>query len=263
MSSKFQSAIAFLQGCRTSSTEQHQRRYPMRTRRNVFGLMLAGVLCCHSIVGADTITYNDFASWQTAAGAVTTITFEENNFGMTTWHGCCATFGGIFFGVVGPGGSAPTAALFTVDPGLSPSYATIGTGDVLSAWYANALEISGLNATALAFNWTQFGSDISVHLSTGDTLVLAAPALTPNFIGLTSTSPITSLRFTLPPIDLDAVWFSTLNIDNLAFNGASPAPVPEPATLFLMGSGLAAIGRRVWMSEKSNRPVTGHKTRRA
>jgi len=223
----------------------------------VCGLVLAAVLVGSRPVSADTITYGDLASWQSAAGAVTTLTFEENGPSfdrLFTAYGCCAMFGGLLFNA--SAGAHPgepfNPALFTVDPALSPLYAGIGTGDVLTAQhntFAFSLEISGLNATALAFNWLHWSADdISVLLSNGDTLVLSAPAFTANFIGLTSTSPITNLRFIIPPVGLDEN--SGLNIDNLSFNSASPTPVPEPATLVLLGSGLAALGRRAWKAKR-------------
>ena len=54
------------------------------------------------------------------------------------------------------------------------------------------------------------------------------------------TSPVTTLKFS------DG-FLGAISIDNLNVTPASAAPIPEPATLFLLGSGLigiAGIGRR-------------------
>ena len=74
---------------------------------------------------------------------------------------------------------------------------------------------------------------LSVTLSTGDVIPLAATAFVPGFLGVTSTVPITGLTITLPgPV---------LNLDNFRTAQASVTPVPEPGALLLFASALAAL----------------------
>src|SRR5207237_7599658 len=65
--------------------------------------------------------------------------------------------------------------------------------------------------------------------------------------------PYKTLTFTRPSADIAFVAFSSFHaggptifgeFDNLSFPG--PTAVPEPSSLFLLGTGLTALGSHVW-----------------
>jgi len=137
--------------------------------------------------------------------------------------------------------------LQNIDPALldgCPGYCEIGTGDVLSAQGgANLLTISGGGVTALAFDWMTWDTAaLSVTLSTGDVIPLAATEFVPGFLGITSTIPITSLTINVPQ------GLGVLNLDNFAVGRlpttttTTSGTVPEPGSLLLILSGLMVLG---------------------
>jgi hypothetical protein len=104
---------------------------------------------------------------------------------------------------------------------------------------------AGTTGVALDFN-VDFQRDVRYTLitATGMEAGVIRPAIRPNlaFFGLTSTVGIDGVRLqTIVP----GVGF--LNVDNVAFGTANPAPVPEPASLGLVAAGLgvAAVRRRL------------------
>jgi len=209
-------------------------------RLRVFAIALFAVGIHVSAANAAVITFNSLASWQSAVVVVNTTTFEENASGNFTFHGSSATFGGATFTV-------DAGSIFTIDPALfngCPGYCEIGTGDVLSAQGgANLLTISGGGVTALAFDWMTWDTAaLSVTLSTGDVIPLAATEFVPGFLGITSTIPITSLTINVPQ------GLGVLNLDNFAVGRipttttTTSGTVPEPGSLLLILSGLMVLG---------------------
>jgi len=63
-----------------------------------------------------------------------------------------------------------------------------------------------------------------------------------DLLSLVGTGNLFSLQFSFATLDSIANNSSGVRIDNVAINtGDSPAPVPEPGTLLLLGSGLAGL----------------------
>jgi hypothetical protein len=172
---------------------------------------------------------------------ISTITFEENGPGGFTNHGTNAVFGGVTFAATSP--TLPMT-LYTVDPGFSSGY-DLGSGDVLSAQSAGSgnsisLDISALNTKALSFDWLHWDTGaLSISLSTGDTFNVPTVAFGPGFFGVTSTIPIVGLSIS----NLNPCGGCVINIDNFAFTTAATESdvVPEPASLTLLGAGLAGL----------------------
>ena len=123
------------------------------------------------------------------------------------------TFGGApFFSGQGPGWDAETGVL----KGPSNVTATLASG-----------------VTAIGFLYgpgDDAGGAITVTLSTGDVFSLAIPDVgTADFVGFTSTTPITSVAFTEAGYGMDIVQFE------------ATTPVPIPAAIYLIGSGLIGL----------------------
>ena len=92
-----------------------------------------------------------------------------------------------------------------------------------------------------------FAGDITVALAGGDMFTVASPGQ-PNFafFGFTSDQDILSLAFTKSD--------DSVVLDNVAFGQTTvsePAAVPEPASLTLLGLGLAGVGARRWRQRKA------------
>jgi hypothetical protein len=220
----------------------------MRTHSKIAS-MVAAVLLWSNAAAADTITFTNLSDWQAVVTGYTTITFEENNTGAFTQYPGSTVFNGVTF--------TSDAALATVDQAYDPYYNGIGTGDVLSVYNGSALTASGFASTALAFNFAAV-SQVSIELSTGESFTRASSLYTSQFFGVTSTTPITRVTLGYPAESV------VMNIDNFAFTG-SAAAVPEPASLTLLGFGLAVLGaRRCWRQARSARgPAVSEGCRRA
>jgi hypothetical protein len=114
----------------------------------------------------------------------------------------------------------------------SNTHVTLPAGTM--AWGA---DLSELNSTL---------QDITISMSTGEVFTVSHPDQ-PNFafFGVTSAVPITVVDFTFAT-QSGQPTFSSLALDNfVTADLAGTSPVPEPATLILLCTGLAAaIGRR-------------------
>ena len=201
-----------------------------------------------------TVTYDSRAGWQAAAtGIVSTITFEVNNQGnpfntsgswgpafgapgYASFGPCCPSFGQVMFQAEGPG-----ADLNIADTTFLPAYNAWHTGNVLRASgesWSIILQYHTDPVTALAFDWQQlWGTNpVTVSLSSGDSFVFTGFETQPTFFGVRSSVPIVWLQI--------AHGGSVLNLDNVSTE--SPIPTPEPASILLLGTGLAGVVARRW-----------------
>jgi hypothetical protein len=223
----------------------------------IFSLALAtafGALTCWpSPAGADTVYY-DFASFSAATSNPTTYNF--NNTGLyttppsTTYPFTAITypFSGLTLGPATFTPQLPDGSLFILsnDPSnpssdyySSPSVQLFlsSQGGDFPAWPDLYVNLSP-STYAIGFDYgSYFNADqITISLNTGVVVPVTLPVSTLNFIGFTSTTPITSVAFA----DVLA-YGGTIDLND--FTIASPVSnTPIPAALPLFAGGLGVIG---------------------
>lgn len=200
------------------------------------------VMIATSLSAAPVTVYTDQGTFDAAAGALTTVTFDgiASTNGFVSYGAGSVTLSGATF-ANSTGGSGST--LFIVDPGfyansyssgfMTNDYSTTGS-DVITVTLPGP-------ETAVGFN---FGS----IFSGGATFTVGLDALGPfspstsgsigsgtlGFVGYISTTPFSTVTLTLP----DSPDYGV--IDNFAF-GAAGSSVPEPSTLMSLAGGLGIL----------------------
>lgn len=179
---------------------------------------------------ADPLTiYSSRAQWNAAAPGATVLTFEGTA-ELSTAHGTRAVFGGVTF---------TGAELFTNAPALD--YDSPHHQSTYLEWQNPPLLNVSLPGPvhAIGFDYGTFYGEIhtlQLVLPWREIVRLRTGAFSNRFFGLVSARPLSGFA-------LNDVSGNFPTLDDFSF--ASPAPIPEPGSLLLVGTGLVWSVRRL------------------
>ncbi|MDB5356888.1 MAG: hypothetical protein JWN24_3341 [Phycisphaerales bacterium] len=202
--------------------------------------------------------YIDQASWLAHTSGMTTITFEgyapDDSYKSYTAHGLTLT--GVNFTSLYTASVPQHQGLWVIDDGFSEGRFDLGFGQVLAGAFSVHDQQTGTIIATLPAGVTSVGTDIGHSCDLAEpivvTLFTAAGSTTfdyttmpeGGFLGFTSPSPITSIRFTNPQSTGNDGY---IMLDNFSF-GTNPGPVsvPEPSAvggMMVLAGGLLARRR--------------------
>ena len=206
----------------------------------------AAVVLASAPARADTLIFTDRTVFNTAATNLATIDFEgiaPNN--SVANFASPLTLQGVTFS------GSPTGMVSVVDDGFFAPLFQFNSGAVLSGFsFIEVTLPAGITAIGVDLMSTNpDGLPFAVLLANGETFVVNTP-LRPErgFFGITTDVAIASIRFTTIASQSQPGGIPLL--DNFTF-GQAQTPVPEPATLVLLGTGLAGVAARTRRRRKA------------
>jgi hypothetical protein len=213
-------------------------------------LVLAATLSFGAVAQADTILYSDPVAWLARSTNLTQVNLNALAQPGGAWNiGQSFTQNGVTFSANNVNGEA------IVDPAFNPAYYTDwGTGDAILQVNWGDLNIALPGATSASFylnSVVPFGDTFLILLN-GNSLVLSSNSVStglypnPTFVGLTSDIPISSIQLISQGNAVILLQGFQYGDDPVpATETPVTAPVPEPASLLLFGTGLVGVAASV------------------
>lgn len=206
---------------------------------------LAAVAFVSTPSRADTIVFTSRSAFEAATTGLTTINFEgiAPTNSVANFSSPLTIAGATFSG-------SPTGAVSVVDSGFFAPLFQFNSGAVLSGFsFVDVTLPAGTTAIGTDLMSTNpSGLPFQVTLSNGETFLVNTPDQPARgFFGITSDVAITSIRFTTVPGPNQSSGIPL--VDNFSYGQA--AAVPEPATMVLLGTGLAGVAVRARSRRKS------------